>query len=145
MIDHQPTVTSLTTVFDDFTDSLNTARAEDHFGYYHPDAVILDEDFPWNLTTAEFADHLLFHVLGGGDRGLWEFFRWIPRDLKFTVVGTTGQVSGFSTMRGKVRDAGFRLRYMGFTQNWAFHHDRWQMLSWHQSVLAGRIEGASPA
>lgn len=145
MLKHAPTKESLIAVFEDWGKALNTGRLDHHFNYYHEDAALLDEDFPWNCSKADFIDHIDFHVTGNGRQGLWEFFQWLPRETKIILVGNTGQVSGFSTLRGKVRDAGFRQRFMGFTQNWAFHNGKWQLLSWHQSVLAGRIEGASPA
>ena len=87
-------------------------------------------------------DHIDFHA--GGD-GLWEHFKWIPRELNFRVWGTTGHVSGFSTFRGKPRDAGFRQRFMGFTQTW-YHSDASGFRSVGIRVpLLGRIHGASPS
>jgi hypothetical protein len=65
--------------------------------------------------------------------------------MHFLVVGQTGHVAGFSTFRGKPRDAGFRQRFMGFTLTWTFVDGKWQLLCWHQSVLGGRIAGASPS
>lgn len=76
---------------------------------------------------------------------MWEFFQWLPRDVEAKTWGLTGNVSGFSTFRGKPRDAGFRQRFMGFTIGWHHTGETWQIVSWHQSVLAGRIEGASPS
>jgi hypothetical protein len=81
----------------------------------------------------------------GGGEGVWEFFQWIGRDINVKVWETTGSVSGFSTFRGKPRDAGFRQRFMGFTQAWYHDGSSWRLVSWHQSVLAGRIDGASPS
>ena len=57
----------------------------------------------------------------------------------------TGHVSGFSTFRGKPRDAGFRQRFMGFTQTWYHADGKWLQVCWHQSPLLGRIHGASPS
>ena len=142
---HSATVESLTEAFNDWADALNTGRLDDHFGYYHEDAVIQDEDTPWNCTKADFIDHIDYHATGLGNGGLWEFFQWLPREVKVVVVGNTGLVSGFSTFRGKVKDAGFRQRFMGFSLTYALEDGKWTMLSWHQSTLAGRIDGASPA
>jgi hypothetical protein len=144
-MEHAPTEASLRAVFADWTDALNGGRLDSFYEYFHEKSNILDEDFPWTMTKAEFVDHLDFLVSGGGDKGLWEFFKWLPREVQFLAVGSTGHVAGFATFRGKVRDTGFRQRFMGFTLTWAFADGRWQMLCWHQSVLAGRIAGASPA
>ncbi|MFN0042379.1 MAG: hypothetical protein ACKVSF_04095, partial [Alphaproteobacteria bacterium] len=100
----------------------------------------LDEDFPWRMSKAEFIDHIAFHT-----KGLWEGFEWIPREIVVKVWGTTGHVSGFSTFRGKPRDAGFRQRFMGFTTSWYHANGGWHLVCWHQSPLMGRIEGASPS
>ena len=75
----------------------------------------------------------------------WESFEWRPRELHFVVIGDTGHVSGFATFRGKPRDAGFRQRFMGFTQTWVRQEGAWKLLCWHQSPLLGRIAGASPS
>ena len=95
------------------------------------------------ICKAEFQDHIDFHV-GGGGKGLWEFFQWLPRDLHFIVIGDCGHVSGYATFRGKPRDAGFRQRYMGFTHTWVRAEGPWQLLCWHQSPLEARIVGSSP-
>ena len=140
-----PTEASLRETFADWTNALNGGQLEKFFGYFHEKSNILDEDFPWTLSKADFIDHLGFHVGSEGNKGLWEFFKWLPREEQYLVVGSTGHVAGLSTFRGKVRDTGFRQRFMGFTLTWAFDDGRWQLLCWHQSVLAGRIAGASPA
>jgi hypothetical protein len=61
----------------------NTRSGYEHF---HDEADILDEDYPWRMTKAEFVDHIAFHATSG----LWEFFQWVPRELHFLVVGQTG-------------------------------------------------------
>ena len=43
------------------------------------------------------------------------------------------------------RDAGFRQRFMGFTQTWYHKDGKWLQVCWHQSPLLGRIHGASPS
>lgn len=110
----------------------------------HAQMQVLDEDFPWCMSKAEFEEHLDFHLNGGG-KGLWEFFQWRAREIHFVVVGDTGHVSGFSTFRGKPRDAGFRQRFMGFTQTWVCEQGVWALLCFHQSPLEARILGASPS
>ncbi len=145
MIDHSPTKGSLEAVFADWTDALNTGRLDDFWAYFHEESDTLDEDFPWRMTKEEIIDHIDFHAVSNGGKGLWEFFQWVPRELHLVVVGQTGHVAGFSTFRGKPRDCGFRQRFMGFTLTWAFDNGKWTLLCWHQSVLAGRIGGASPS
>ena len=142
---HEPTKESLQSVFDEWTKALNGGRLDEFFGYFHEESDTLDEDYPWRMTKEEIIDHIDFHATGAGTQSLWEFFQWIPRETHLLVVGQTGHIAGFSTFRGKVRDAGFRQRFMGFTLTWAYDDGKWQLLCWHQSVLAGRINGASPA
>lgn len=135
---------SLKLTFDNWAESLNAGNLDKFFSYFDEDSETLDEDYPWRMSKSEFIDHINFHALGGG-KGVWEFFEWLPREINYKVWGTTGHVSGFSTFRGKPRDCGFRQRFMGFTVT--FHHDgsNWRIISWHQSVLSGRINGASPS
>jgi hypothetical protein len=140
---HEATVASLTAVFEDWTKALNTDIGR-FWTYFDAESETLDEDFPWRMTKEEIIDHIDFHAKGAG-QGLWEFFQWIPRDVKVKVFGTTGHVSGFSTFRGKPRDAGFRQRFMGFTLTWYLSAGGWRLVCWHQSVLLGRIVGASPS
>jgi hypothetical protein len=137
------TAEGLAQTFDKWKTAFQTDLNE-FLGFFDPEIEILDEDFPWRMNYEDFASHIDFHVAGGGS-GLWEFFEWIPREVNIKVFGTTGHVSGFSTLRGKPRDAGFRQRFMGFTLTWYFADGRWRLVCWHQSVLAGRIEGASPS
>jgi hypothetical protein len=135
---------SLRGIFETWYRALNGGDLVTFWSLYHDRCEILDEDYPWRMTKEEFVDHIDFHAKGGG-RGLWEFFQWVPRDVNIVVIGDTGHVSGFATFRGKPRDAGFRQRFMGFTLTWVREEGRWRLLCWHQSVLAGRIEGASPS
>ena len=65
--------------------------------------------------------------------------------MRFQTRGDTGIVSGFATFRGKPKDAGFRQRFMGFTQTWMRKGAGWTMLSWHQGALNGQLDGASPS
>ncbi len=130
--------------FDSWSNALNDGNLDSFYGVFDNDAEVLDEDFPWRMTKEEFIDHISFHA-GSGDREpLWEHFKWIPRDIITKVWDNTGHVSGFSTFRGKPKDAGFRQRFMGFTTSWYFRDGKWWLVSWHQSPLLGRITGASP-
>tara|TARA_B100000686_G_C16721167_1_gene935049 strand:- start:826 stop:1257 length:432 start_codon:yes stop_codon:yes gene_type:complete len=140
----KPTVESLKITFEEWARTLNAGELEKHYGFYASDSEILDEDYPWRMSKEDFIDHIGFHAMGGG-KGMWEFFEWVPREVNFKVWGPTGHVSGFSTFRGKPRDAGFRQRFMGFTLSWHYTGAEWLIVNWHQSVLLGRIEGASPS
>jgi len=134
---------SLRDAFDSWTKALNEGDLDTFWSLYHDDAEIMDEDFPWRMNKADFIDHLNFHVAGGGT-GLWEFFQWIPREVNLVAIGDTGHISGYSTLRGKPRDAGFRQRFMGFTLTWVRVDGKWRLLCWHQSPLEARILAASP-
>jgi hypothetical protein len=133
----------LEATFQAWKDGLNKGDLNTFWQAIDERAEILDEDFPWRMSKEDFVDHLNFHA--GGERPLWESFEWRPRELHFIVIGDTGHVSGFATFRGKPRDAGFRQRFMGFTQTWVRQAGTWRLLCWHQSPLLGRIEGASPS
>jgi len=133
---------ALEAAFTVWKDGLNKGDLDAFWRAFDEEAEILDEDYPWRMSKEEFIDHLNFHA---GGRGLWESFEWRPRELHFRVFGDTGHVSGFATFRGKPRDAGFRQRFMGFTQTWVRRNGTWQLVCWHQSPLLGRILGASPS
>ena len=143
-MDSQIDPASLQQAFESWTNALNTGDLDAFFGAFHEKAEVLDEDYPWRMDKADFIDHIDFHAAGGG-KGMWEFFQWIPRETRFIVLGNTGHVSGFSTFRGKPRDAGFRQRFMGFTITWVHIDGAWCVLCWHQSPLIGRILEASPS
>ncbi|MEO1193759.1 MAG: nuclear transport factor 2 family protein [Pseudomonadota bacterium] len=135
---------SLTAAYEAWYKALNSGDLDGFWALFHKQSEMLDEDYPWRMTLPEFIDHINFHAAGGG-KGLWEFFQWVPREENLLVIGNTGHVSGYSTFRGKPRDCGFRQRFMGFTLTWVFQDGAWSLLCWHQSVLAGRIAGASPS
>ncbi len=143
-MEHDATVEGLDAAFWAWAQTLNDGDLDAHYSYYTEDSEILDEDCPWRMTKDEFIDHINFHAAGGG-KGMWEFFQWVPREVSVKVWGPTGHTSGFSTFRGKPRDTGFRQRFMGFTITWAHIDGAWRIVGWHQSVLAGRIDGASPS
>ncbi|MCC6223323.1 MAG: nuclear transport factor 2 family protein [Thermoleophilia bacterium] len=136
---YDATPAGLERAFEDWAAALNALDLDTFYSFFAEDSEILDEDYPWRMTKMEFVDHIAFHG------GVWESFQWVPRETAVKVWGTTGHVSGFSTFRGKPRDAGFRQRFMGFTTTWVHADGRWVLVSWHQSVLAGRILGASPS
>ena len=136
------TPSGLEAAFRDWARGLNEGDLDAFWSAFDDDAEILDEDYPWRMTKEEFRDHLDFHA---GGNGLWEHFKWLPREVNVKVWGTTGHVSGFATFRGKPRDAGFRQRFMGFTQTWYHAGGVWRQVCWHQSPLLGRIVGASPS
>ena len=140
----EATTSGLEATFRDWARALNEGELNKFWAYFDEESETLDEDYPWRMTKEEIIDHIDFHARGGGD-GLWEFFQWVPREINVKVWGTTGHVSGFSTFRGKPRDAGFRQRFMGFTLTWYYADGAWKLVCWHQSVLLGRIVGASPS
>ena len=130
---------SLEKAFQAWSNALNGGALDVFYKMMDDQMVIFDEDIPWRFSKADFQDHLAFHV------ALWESFSWLPRDLRFQLHGETGIVSGYSTFRGKPKDAGFRQRFMCFTQTWVPEGESWRLVCWQQGVLQGQIEGASPS
>lgn len=126
--------------FETWRAALNEGELERFYGAIDEDAVIFDEDIPFRLSKDDFIDHIGFHT-----RGLWDAFEWRPRELRFQKRGDTGVVSGYATFRGKPRDAGFRQRFMGFTQTWVRRDGDWRLVCWHQGPLHGQLDGASPS
>lgn len=129
----------LETCFKAWRDALNRGDLTSVYAAMDEDMVIYDEDIPWRFSKADFVDHIAFHV------PLWESFQWVPRELRFQTRGDTGIVSGYATFRGKPKDAGFRQRFMGFTQTWLRSGGGWALICWHQGPLYGQIHGASPS
>ena len=143
---YRATKAGLSDAFDEWTNALNAGDLKTFYNFFDARSEILDEDYPWRMNKEEFVDHIGFHAGVTGNPALWEHFKWIPRDVEAKVWNkTTGHVSGFSTFRGKPVEAGFRLRFMAFTTSWYYDGKTWRLISWHQSVLAGRIAGASPS
>ena len=125
--------------FLEWSEALSGGNLKAVYGAMDPEIVIFDEDIPWRFSKRDFEEHIAFHVPN------WESFAWVPREMRYVVKGTTGIVSGFSTFRGKPKDAGFRQRFMAFTQTWAYEGGEWKMLIFHQTPLHGQIDGASPS
>lgn len=130
---------SLETAFVAWRDAFNTGDLEAAYKAMDDTMVLFDEDIPWRFSKAEFADHVLFHIPN------WESFAWVPREMRYQVHGETGIVSGYATFRGKPKDAGFRQRFMCFTQTWVKDGGGFRMVCWHQGPLHGQIDGASPS
>jgi ketosteroid isomerase-like protein len=134
-----PGAEDLRAAFDTFVNALKNGDLDGFYAAIDGDAVLMDEDIPFRLSKPDFVDHIGFHT-----RGTWESFAWEPRQLAFRVAGDSGVIAGYSTFRGKPVDAGFRARYMAFTQGWHRGSDGWRMVNWHQSPLNGHILEASP-
>ena len=137
-------IDGLKDTFNSWSNALNQGDLDKFFGYFDDESETLDEDYPWRMNKADFVDHINFHAMGGGI-GMWEFFEWIPREVCFQKRGETAVVSGYATFRGKPKDAGFRQRFMGFTQTWQKIDGDFLLVSFHQGPLQGQIEGASPS
>jgi ketosteroid isomerase-like protein len=130
----------LQAAFSAWKDGLNKGDLDAFYSWIHDEVVIYDEDIPFRLSKADFVNHIEFH-----SRGLWEFFEWVPRELRFQGWGDAGVVSGYAIFRGKPKDAGFRQRFMGFSQTWVREGGKWQLVCWHQGPLHGQLDGASPS
>jgi ketosteroid isomerase-like protein len=130
---------SLQSAFEKWRDALGAGALDDFYAVMDDEMVIFDEDIPWRFGKADFVDHIGFHGPN------WERFEWVPREMRYQERGDTGIVSGYATFRGKPKDAGFRQRFMGFTQTWVRSGSGWRLVCWHQGPLHGQIEGASPS
>jgi ketosteroid isomerase-like protein len=118
------------------------ASIEAHLEFFDEHCRILDEDHPFWLDKAAYRDHLNFHF-----SGLWESAEARYYELQFRVAGDSGFISSVFTIRGKPRDAGFRLRH-GFA-SWVCHFDRrakaWRVIALLMSPTIGLITDASPS
>ena len=126
-------------IFKEWQEALNRGEVEKFFEFMDSDIVVFDEDIPWRFSKGDFTNHITFH----GNQ--WESFEWIPREVRFQERGDTTIVSGYATFRGKPKDAGFRQRFMGFTQTWQKVGKDFRLVCFHQAPLQGQIEGASPS
>ncbi|MSR13673.1 MAG: nuclear transport factor 2 family protein [Gammaproteobacteria bacterium] len=133
------TASALEATFARWKNALGAADLATFYALMDDAMVIFDEDIPWRFSKTDFVDHIAFHI------PMWESFQWVPRELRFQIYGTTGIVSGYATFRGKPKDAGFRQRFMAFTQTWVNANDNWRLVCWHQGPLHGQIDGASPS
>jgi ketosteroid isomerase-like protein len=133
-------IDSLEAAFNALATALATGDLDSFYGVMADDAVIMDEDSPFPNNKAEFQHHIAFHT-----SGTWENFAWMPRDMRFRVLGNTGVAIGYSVFRGKPTDAGYRIRPMMFSQGWAFDGSNWKLISWHQSPIIGHVTDQSPA
>lgn len=130
----------LESTFQDWAANLNGGNLDAFYDAMGENIVIFDEDLPWRLNKRDFIAHIDFHVSN------WDSFEWVPRELNFSNLDSVGIVSGYATFRGKPKDAGFRQRFMGFTQTWIEDSDgHLTLICWHQGPLLGQIEGASPS
>jgi hypothetical protein len=114
-------------------------KVEDFYGFFEEAALMIDEDTPFLLSKEQFVEHVNFHL-----NGLWSSLEWIPRAPECAVFGTTGLISTNFTLRGKPRDAGFRLRHGLCTAVCQWDGKAWRGLSLNIGVLTGHIVDASP-
>jgi len=115
-------------------------KLEAFLAFLEPDGAFIDEDTPFALDRPAFEDHVRFHL------GLWESLEWIAREPRFLVAGSTGVITTAFTLRGKPKDAGFRLRHglCSVLCHWDAGTRSWRALSIHLDPLLGHIEHASP-
>jgi hypothetical protein len=113
---------------------------EEFLAFLSDSVLVVDEDTPFVLDKAGFTDHLTFH-LGGN----WDSVAWVPRDIKYELVGPAGVVSGAFTFRGKPRNAGFRLRHGNFSMFCARETNAWRCTSFVLSPLGSHVMDASPS
>jgi hypothetical protein len=112
---------------------------DDLYAFFDDAGFMIDEDVPFLLDKAQFREHLGFHL-----SGVWSKLEWIAREPRFDVWGTTGVVSAYFTLRGKPRDAGFRLRHGLCTVGCYWDGQRWRGATLNLDPLSGHIEDASP-
>jgi hypothetical protein len=103
----------------------------DFLAYCHEAGTFIDEDVPFPLDKA----------------GFWDTLEWKPRELSYKLQGATGIVSCNFVLRGKPKNAGFRLRPGTCTVvcAWDANANAWRALSIHLSPLRSQILDASPS
>lgn len=139
MIQGQSESAELRAAFDALVAALAAGDLDGFYGLILPDAMIVDEDIPFRVDRAGFADHIAFHT-----SGIWDGFQWKPYNVRFARKGPAGVSAGFAMFRGKPRDAGFRLRPMLFSQGWVLRAEGWRVASWQQSPIVGHVDRQSP-
>jgi hypothetical protein len=112
---------------------------ERFYDWFDDDAFLIDEDTPFVLSKALFREHVDFHLAGQ-----WTKLEWKPREPKFEVIGTTGLISAYFTLRGKPKDSGFRLRHGVCTVLCHWDGTRWRAGMLNIDPLLGHIVDASP-
>ncbi|QMW23075.1 nuclear transport factor 2 family protein [Sandaracinobacteroides saxicola] len=116
-----------------------TALARARQDFLAEAALMIDHDVPFAMDRTAAADHLAFHAAN------WQRLEIILSQVTAQVHGETGIVSAFFNLRGKPKDAGFRLR-PGFVSAVCTRTPAgWKALSLHLSPLAGQILDASPS
>jgi hypothetical protein len=130
---------SLRAAFDRLSKTLNGGDVEGFLALRHDRAVVIDEDSPFVLDKALFREHVDFHL-----SGMWTALEWLPREPKFEVIGTTGVVSTYFTLRGKPKDAGFRLRHGLCTVCCNWDGAQWRAGMFNIDPLSGHVVDASP-
>lgn len=113
---------------------------DDFYGFFDDGGFMIDEDTPFVLGKPEFREHVDFHVSGP-----WTKLEWIAREPRFDVHGSTGVVSTYFTLRGKPKDAGFRLRHGLCTVICGWDGRGWRGLALNLDPLSGHIVDASPS
>jgi hypothetical protein len=111
----------------------------DFFAFLDDAGYMIDEDVPFVLDKSQFREHVEFHM-----SGMWSSLEAVPREPRFTVVGTTGVISANLTIRGKPRDSGFRLRHCLMSLVCYWDGGQWRALSLNIDPLSGHIVDASP-
>lgn len=139
MIQGEQQTAELARAFEALVAALAGGDLDGFYGLILPDAMIVDEDIPFRVDRAGFADHIAFHT-----SGIWDGFAWKPYGVRFARHGAAGVSSGFAMFRGKPRDAGFRLRPMLFSQGWTRLPQGWRVASWQQSPIIGHVSRQSP-
>lgn len=124
------------TAFSTFRDGGEVASFD---AFFDDAGFVIDEDTPFLLDKAQFSEHMDFHR-----SGVWSKREWIVREARFDVWGTTGVVSAYFTLRGKPKDAGFRLRHGVCTVGCYWDGRRWRGVTLNIDTLSGHVEGASP-
>lgn len=112
---------------------------EARLAFLATDAVVVADDVPYPLDRAGYADHLRFA------RDQWDSVEIALTDVRVTGEGGTAVVSAFYNLRGKPKDAGFRLRPGYCTAVCTREAGGWRALSLHMAPLSAQILDASPS
>lgn len=103
------------------------------------DALVISDDVPFVMDKPAYADHLAFLAPS------WASSELALLEPRANLHGDTAVISFLFNLRGRPKDAGFRLRPGVVTAVCTRDAGAWRALGLHFGALSGQILDASPA